>query len=216
MPTKRRRRMRELVPQVSPAVIGYLLNGEYPGRDADGKAVTGWVEVGLKTAGNGAALRADWMGVREALLAAWLPEHAGRRPWAWWRFSAPRWQRQDLPDRLRDLSDAVLQDIAEPRRRLGGIGDPMFEHLNVWPCFAYGRPAEFVTAEDVEFYNGRATDFTGRAIDPRHPPTYESQASYLLRHGLLTKGERARLTPVDFEAEVIRTDDENEDDDARY
>jgi hypothetical protein len=38
----------------------------------------------------------------------------------------------------------------------------------------------------------------GDAIDPEDPPTYESQASYLERHGLFLPGEKKRLTKYDW------------------
>jgi len=46
-------------------------------------------------------------------------------------------------------------------------------------------------------------DFTGVAIDPNDPPTFESQAAYLKRHGLLLAGEERRLRKVDWEAEAV-------------
>ena len=94
-----------------------------------------------------------------------------------------------------------------PRRRLGGTGDPVHEHLNYKPSFAFGVPTSFVEPWSVEHYNGRAKDihgnpvgeeydeghFTGKAIDPSDPPVYEARASYLLRHALFIDGERERL-----------------------
>jgi hypothetical protein len=44
---------------------------------------------------------------------------------------------------------------------------------------------------------------SGVAIDPDNPPIYESQASYLERHGLFLPGERRRLKPADFEPERV-------------
>jgi hypothetical protein len=43
-------------------------------------------------------------------------------------------------------------------------------------------------------------DFKGVAIDPNDPPIFESQASFLKRHGLLLAGEERRS---DFEPETI-------------
>jgi hypothetical protein len=49
-------------------------------------------------------------------------------------------------------------------------------------------------------------------FDELDPPIYESQASYLKRHGLLEKGELKRLNPEDFEPEtavdLLHADDE--------
>ena len=45
--------------------------------------------------------------------------------------------------------------------------------------------------------------FKGVAIDPSDPPAFESQASYLKRHGIFLAGEERRLKKADFEAEII-------------
>ena len=41
------------------------------------------------------------------------------------------------------------------------------------------------------------------AVDPDDPPSFESQAAYLKRLGLLLHGEEKRLVPDDFAAERI-------------
>lgn len=63
----------------------------------------------------------------------------------------------------------------EPRRRLGGLGSPIGRDLD---C---GVPAHW-----------------------RGVATFESQATYLRRHGLLLPGEARRLRPRDFEPERIK------------
>ena len=210
MPTKRRRRTRERIAPVSAAMLAYLRTGEFP-------SGPGWVEVGLATAGPGVQLRADWITAREAILTVWVKARPGSRPWAWWRFDAPRWRREDLPARCRDLGDVLLVELAEPRRRLGGIGTPNYEALNYVPCFDRGIPCSWVSSCDVALYNGRATDiyghpigteyadgdFDGVAIDPNDPPRFESEAAYLDRHGLLLPGERKRLTAAAFEPDRL-------------
>ena len=149
-----------------------------------------------------------WTALRAPLLDGWIAAFPGTRPWGWWRFEAPRWCREDLPARCRRFGDRLLEETAEPRRRLGGTGDPVHEHLNYKPSFTFGIPEKFVDRCDVEFYNGRAKDihgnpggeeyrdghFTGKAIDPSDPPIYESQPAYLHRHGLFIDGERERLS----------------------
>ena len=111
----------------------------------------------------------------------------------------------------------MLEETAEPRRRLGGTGDPVHDHLNYKPSFACGIPKSFVDAWSVEYFNGRAKDihgnrigkeyedgrFTGKAIDPGDPPVYESAAGYLERHGLLIDGERERLLGDAFDPETV-------------
>jgi hypothetical protein len=46
------------------------------------------------------------------------------------------------------------------------------------------------------------SNFSGVAIDPNDPPTFESQAAYLKRHGLLLAGEERRLKKADWEPEI--------------
>jgi hypothetical protein len=43
-----------------------------------------------------AAVESAWQELRGELLAAWIPEHPGRRPWGWWRFDAPEPMRRLL------------------------------------------------------------------------------------------------------------------------
>lgn len=156
-----------------------------------------------------AAVRSAWEAVRDELLADWIRERPGRRPWGWWRYDAPRWSRK-----FGAWFDGTLP---EPRLRLGGTGTPAFEALAYVPTFARGVPDLWVSDFDVSYYNGRAKDIHGnrigtkyaeghfphQAIDPADPPRFESEASYLKRRGLLLPGELARLTEADFADEVI-------------
>jgi hypothetical protein len=97
--------------------------------------------------------------------------------------------------------------------------------LNVIPEFACGIPTSWVSAFDEQYYNGRARDIHGTPIGTEYhegmfeglapraedPPRFESQASYLDRHGLLTPGERRVLTAIDFAPEILdlTADDES-------
>ena len=89
------------------------------------------------------------------------------------------------------------------RRRLGGIGDPTYEHFALVPTFAHAVPDHFVTVEDVRFHREEQEEFRGKPIDLADPPRFESEAAYLLRHNLLTQSEKRRLKPVDYEPEII-------------
>ncbi len=109
--------------------------------------------------------------------------YPGRRPKLWWKFKAPRWQVEDMPERIR----SPRLSRPEPRKRLGGAGTPAHEVLNVIPALYFGLPTMWV-----------------EALDPADPPRYESQATYLDRHGLLFAEERRRLTEADFAPEVIQ------------
>jgi hypothetical protein len=106
--------------------------------------------------------------------------------------------------------------LPEPRNRLGGIGTPASDVLAYKPTFAYGLPTIWITQRDVKYFSGTAVDihgapiggclrpFKGVVIDPEDPPTFESQAAYLKRLGLLLAGEERRLRRGDWDAEIIQ------------
>lgn len=154
----------------------------------------------------------------KVLLPAWIKKNPCSRPWAWWTYFAPRWQRK---------FDAYFDGkLPEPRQRLGGVGDPDFEFLGYVPHFEYGLPVGWITNFDVEYYNGvrknihgtiipakyKPGDFKGQAIDPENPPTYESEAAYLGRLGLLSKAEEKYLKqhPELLEPETVTFEEEDD------
>ena len=118
--------------------------------------------------------------------------------------------RQQCPDALW----ITARELPVPRRRLGGTGTWSSAALNVWPSLPFGIPRSFVSQSDVEYYTGRARDIHGNPIgqefvghsfpfegfDPNDPPTFESEAAYLNRHGLLTPEELRRLPAEAFDA----------------
>ena len=153
------------------------------------------------------ALRDGWAELRDDLLQTFITEYPGARPWAWWHYDAPR-----APlGMFRGWCDGTL---AAPRMRLGGTGTPAHEALNYVPAFEFGIPVDWVDAWSVAYYSGRALDVHGQrigteyfdghfpyfAIDPNDPPTFESEAAYLQRHGLLSTPESRH---ADFEPETI-------------
>jgi hypothetical protein len=161
---------------ISDNIKAYLLTGER----APGDAETFMLQRG------GSQLKAIWKAVNRELLNDWIKQNPCSRPWAWWEWDAPR---------------------AEPRQRLGGTGTPDYEVLAYVPHFDHGIPTGWITKFDEAYYNGRALDihgnpigtehkegdFSGVAIDPTDPPTFESEAAYLQRHGLLTPAEARHL-----------------------
>jgi hypothetical protein len=121
--------------------------------------------------------------------AEFLPEfirkNPGRRPVAWWLFDAPR-----QPDR--GSGWYYEGTLPEPRRLLGGKGStPWDAGIAVVPCFSCALPCAW------------------EGYDPTDPPTFESQAAFLQRHGLLTDPEKRALAklPAAWEPEVVRFDD---------
>jgi hypothetical protein len=139
-------------------------------------------------------LEALWGQYGDEVVKQHVAEFPGSRPARWWERSS-----------------------SGPRQRLGGIGTPSHECLAYVPHFAYGIPISWVTPFDVEYYNGQARDHQGKRIDngfhkgdfqgvapdPADPPSFESQAAYLRRLGLLLPGEGQKLTAVDFVPERL-------------
>jgi hypothetical protein len=133
-----------------------------------------------------------WATHCERIVAERAALHPGTRPARWWQYQA-----------------------VEPRRRLGGIGTPASDVLAYKPTYWCGLPSIWISQRQVKYYSGIAVDirgspiggklaiFKGVAIDPDHPPTFESQAAYLKRHGLFLAGEERQLKKADFDAETI-------------
>jgi len=178
MPTKRTHRGHSQLPQVSRAVLALLGEGLFEMSEDAEHELSEWEFF------TDEAQRLEIIErIKEPLLAEWIRQRPGTRPSWWWERFSP-----------------------ESRRRLGGIGDPAHEFLAYAESYRCGLPSIFVDPWLVEYFNGRACDvhgrrigteyaegsFKGRAIDPRDPPLYESEATYLRRHGLLTASETRR------------------------
>jgi hypothetical protein len=110
------------------------------------------------------------------ILTEHIKDTPGTRPALWWRFDAPRQPVGTFPGCYYD------GELTEPRKRTGGTGTPTHEVWCTVPVFSYG-------ISDVWL-----------GIDENDPPTFESQAAYLKRHGLLLAGEERR---ADFESETL-------------
>jgi len=103
-------------------------------------------------------LKLAWDSCRDQLMGEWIQRNPCSRPWAFWKFDS------------------------EPRQRLGGTGTPSYEVLAYSRRFERGLPADWISKREEDIYNLR-----GVAIDPENPPCYESEATFLDRHGLLTE-----------------------------
>lgn len=99
--------------------------------------------------GDPALLRPLWERHRDEILPAWVGQHPGRRPWAWWVCDAPG-----------------------PRHVL--------DHGPVSTCVVRRRA------------------WGAEPIQPDIKVTIEAQAAFLLRAGLLFRGEAERLTARDY------------------
>jgi hypothetical protein len=111
-----------------------------------------------------------WNLHREVILAEHVKENPGTRPALFWEFDAKRSPIDTYPGCFYDGK------LPEPRERIGGIGVPDYEVKCTKPSFSYGIP---------DCWAG---------IDENDLPTFESQASYLKRHGLLFAGEETPET----------------------
>jgi hypothetical protein len=124
-----------------------------------------------------------WAGWRDGILDGFVATNPGRRPRGFWQYEV----------------------AAEPlRKRVGGSGVAI--HM---PRRAIsGRLPPAVTADWFRFPLGVPSRWDRESLVANDPPIYESQASYLLRLGLLLSGERQRLTERDFEPETLVLDDD--------
>lgn len=116
-------------------------------------------------------VKATWALVRDEFLMRWAEINPGRRPAIWWELDAPA-----------------------QRQRVGGCGDPVFQHRNWIPEFLLGIPRYWLP------------EMHACGIDPNDVPTFEAQAAFLKRHQLFLPGEEERLTPDDFTREAIDLD----------
>jgi hypothetical protein len=114
------------------------------------------------------------------IVEEWIADHPGTRPTCWWKFEAPG-----------------------PRVRCGGIGTPSHERLANVLWLHLGVPRDWINDGILATYVRLGSDLGVPAIDPCNPPVFESQATFLDRHGLLLPGERRRLSAADFKPERI-------------
>jgi hypothetical protein len=149
-----------------------------------------WTLMELEYTYNEDKLKALWRAYEAEIVTEYADKHPGERPSMWWRYTAPKMSETDLE--AHGWSNAFFAaELCEPRRRLGGIGDPTYEHSAAVPSFNYGMPECW--ADDAF-----ASRFGGAAVDPAKPPTFESEASYLRRLGLFLPGEEERCDPDFF------------------
>lgn len=163
---------------------------------------------GPETAGGSPTLEGLWPIHGTGIVEAWAVEHPGTRPSLWWCQDAPRTQHALAYPQAWNRSE----EGTEPRLRVGGIGTP-----GLSARYRLGVPTDWIKPWEADYYNGRLVSVRGEPIgteyteghfegvppDPLDPPRFESQATYLVRHGLLLPGERARLKAAAFKPETI-------------
>jgi hypothetical protein len=125
--------------------------------------------------------REVWLTIRDELLPQWINEHPGTRPTWWYLFDpeCPRISTKEI-ERHGWTGWFYLEYTPDLRRRLGGTGDPAYEHSALVPDFDCAVPDQFVTASDVQWHREEGEEFAGIPFDADDPPVYESQASYLI------------------------------------
>jgi hypothetical protein len=116
-----------------------------------------------------------WKKYRDFILTDWIQNRPGSRPWAWWRFDAPRWQKS--------FNGAFFEGVLpEPRKQVSGDGVIEYEkYPAIVPRFKFGVPCDWYE------------------VDNDDPPMFEAESTYLQRHGLMSKSEEKRLSDKDFE-----------------
>ena len=140
------------VAQVAEWVASYLLDGEKP---AEGTADHGaYVEAVFMAGPSGA--RDLWAQHGAELLARWVAEHPGTRPWAWWCYSAPEGREQVLG---RPIMRGALQD------QVDGEGLPVALGYFAHPAVAFESQASLLRRLGL-FLEGEA----GRIPSSAHRP----------------------------------------------
>ena len=179
MPRSRRRRKdrKEEIPQ---HILAHLLCEEESTAEFRKDDYVAWdyLQLDFPTVSSGA--QEIWERTKAIVLPEWIRRHPGTRPPFWWHFDAPREPKGLFPGCYYDGRFAI-------RKRLGGIGRPIWEKLNYVPQFECGLPEQWDEP----------------SIDPDDPPVFESQATYLQRHGLLEREEMRKLKAVDFKPEYL-------------
>jgi len=113
-------------------------------------------------------VKIEWVRSRKKILESWLSNHPGTRPYAWWCFEAPG-----------------------NRLRVGGTGTAKHDVLQYAATCVFGIPRYWILPQDTGILT--RPGFKGKPLDANDPPLYESQTTYLERHGLLTEFEKTAL-----------------------
>ncbi len=133
----------------------------------------------------------------DEVVAEHVAASPGSRPAQWWERSAPRQPAGSHPGLWYDGK------LPLPRQRISGVGTECSARLAHVPRYQFGIPVDWITEDLLRTYEKLKSPLNVLAVDPKNPPVFEAEATYLERHGLLIKGERARLTDKDFEPEAL-------------
>lgn len=167
--------------RVDPVLWAYLNDQAHP-------STSGSWAVFVARDPNSSLLSATWDRYRDEILSAWISKFPGSRPRTWWTLDAPRGDEL-LPTHNGGNS---------PRRA------PLARKL----VDATGRSAKratsiFQDAAGAYFYYGIPMPYRG-PDDPVSAMLYfESQATYLQRHQLLTADELRLLGDAEFQRRAV-------------
>ena len=151
MPTKRTRKAHERRTEISDVALYYATDGLWA--DPPEKPFTLDIMTFKYPTVRPDECREVWLAIRDELLTQWIKEYPGTRP-SWWYLFDPQCPRISEEDIRRHGWEGwyFTKDLPDLRRRLGGIGDPAFEHFALVPTFDHALPDHFVTIEDVRSY----------------------------------------------------------------
>ena len=124
-------------------------------------------------------LRPRWLENRDEIMADYIKQFPGRRPWAWWICDAPRATVDD------DMPKLWADRLIPARYVYDDAGRRVCLDLDAGEDWRQGVPW----------------------VHPHedHAVAYESEAAWLLRHDLLTAAEKKRLHKGDFLPSPSRT-----------
>jgi hypothetical protein len=181
MPLKRRI-LKTRKQDIAPHILSYLLCEDNVEKlRKDDAALVGWDYWVLDFPTCSSEAEQIWLGAKEFVIPEWIKRHPGSRPPYWWHFDAPREPKGRWPGCFFDGRSAE-------RKRVGGTGFTQWDNGGaIVPHFERGVPSYWVT----------------ESIDSDDPPIFESEATYLKRHGLMTASELRRLRTKDFEPEIL-------------
>lgn len=170
MPVKKRVAKNRTKLEVSPEMFAWLSDEATPEQE---RAIAFYVIV---LGNDEAKLRELWEQTRDEVLSHWIAAHPGTRPTLWWKLEAPRQPLGRFPGCFWD------GELPEPRKFISGAGCDASLISAYMPSFDLGVPSYWA------------------AFKAKDAPTFESQGSYLSRHGLLSASEKRTLQPADYDA----------------
>jgi hypothetical protein len=168
----RRRRIEKAIPhaEISDAAWAYLNDEPIPDGDGETK-----FDIFMLDNPDGERLRELWARARASVLDTWTRTRPGTRPSTWWKCEAPRQAKGNFPGCYYDGK------LPEQRKFISGSGCPSWMVMADVPAYELGLPASWAAFEEDNL------------------PVFESTASYLQRHNLLTAGELRVLSATDYE-----------------